>query len=372
MSLTSFMNIIRETDALKMYHKSKNLADELKKAAPKEQLTELPAGDISPKTIDPNISIPVAKKDDKRKLYEFKRNKPDSQRALLSLIFLASGVSMDMIGLIFRVSKSTIHNWIYQLPDLKKMLLNSIKYWSGIICVDEKWIKIKGIKHYILSAVDNKTGFPLLTKTVCDMKGTTWESFMDDFKRIYGKPRLIISDASESLAAGRNKIFPKVPWQNCWFHKLKNLNKRIYKVKDEKIRKKLLKLSENMFHNTHSNSRKRTAQRIVKMNVPDVSLYVEKRILEKWNHLNKMMTSNNAERFNRKLNKLISGHYGLKSVEFVDKLIDGLLLKEALLNQRHLEQGFFTTLDIAKACQENVKPVQITAYIRDKLFKRVA
>jgi transposase-like protein len=372
MSLTSFTNIIRETDALKMYNKCKNLTDQLKKEAPKVQLPETDVSDFSAKTIDPDISESQANKDDKRKLYDLKRDIPGSQKALLSLLFLASGVSMDMIGLIFGVSKSSIHNWIYELPEMKRMLLNSIKYWSGIICIDEKWIKINGIKHFILSAVDNETGFPLLTKTVCDTKGITWASFMNEFKKIYGIPRLIISDASNSLAAGRNKVFPDTPYQNCWFHKLKNLNKRIYKVKDKKTKKKLLKMSDNMFHDAYPSSRKRTAQRIVDMKVPGVSNYVEKRILGNWKHLNKMLTSNNAERFNRKLDKLFSGHYGLKSVEFVDKLIDGLLLKEAILDQRHLEKGFFTDLDISKACQENINPVQIIAFLNNKLFKRVA
>ncbi|MCF7920785.1 MAG: transposase [Candidatus Cloacimonetes bacterium] len=279
---------------------------------------------------------------------------------------------MDMIGLIIGVSKSTIHKWIYKLPDIKKMLLNSIKYWSGIICIDEKYIKLNNKKHYVLSIVDNKTGFPLYTKTVNNLKSVTWKLFMEEFKKIYGKPRLIISDGSKSLSGGREKVFPDTPYQHCWFHKLKNLNDRIYKVKNKKTRDRLLKLSHNMFHNADPSSRKRTAHRIVAMNVPKVSEYVEKNILGDWVHLNKMMTSNAVERFNRKLDKLFANHYGLKSEEFVNKLIDGLLLKEALIDHRHFINGFFTELNMPKICQEIIKPVQIIGFLRDKLFKCAA
>lgn len=369
MSCATFKKIVGETDALKMYHKFKNLS----KANQEDTLNTDPEIDnVSSKSIHGNISKEAKRGDDKRKLYNLSRNTPFFHKALLALLFLACGVNMEVIGMIFGVAKSTINNWLYKLPDMKRMILNSIRFWSGVVCVDEKWVKINGQWHYVLSFVDNLTGFPLHMKTVYDLKKETWAVFMKEFRKLYGNPRLIISDGSKSLAAARNSVFPKTPYQLCWFHKLKNLNDRIYKVHDIKIRSKLLIMSNNMFHNSSASSRKRTAKRIVAMNVPGVSDYVLKNILGDWKHLNQMMTSNAVERWNRKIEKVISGRYGLKSVNFVEKLLDGLWLKEILFDQRHLSQGFFTELNVYSICQENLKPAQIVRFLKDKLFKQVA
>lgn len=369
MSYATFTNIVRETDALKMYHKFKKSG---KADKPGIINSDSLVDDISRKSINSNISQISRISDDKRKQYNLSRDIPFFHKALLALLFLACGVNMDVIGMIFGVAKSTVHNWLYRLPSMKKMILNSIKFWSGIVCVDEKWIKINGKWHYVLSFVDHITGFPLHIKTVYDTRADTWAVFMKEFKKLYGKPRLIISDGSKSLAAARNIVFPKTPYQLCWFHKLKNLNKRIYKVDDLMVRLKLLFLSNNMFHNTYPSSRKRTAMKIVEMNVSGVSDYVAKNIIGDWKHLNLMKTSNAVERWNRKIEKVTSGRYGLKSVEFVDKLLDGLWLKEILFDQRHLRKGFFTELNMFSICQENLKPVQIIRFLKDKLFKQVA
>ena len=372
MSITTFKENIKEVDGLKLYNKIIKLSKRQSKAESSVQVSENDVSDISSKSIDTEISD-LSKQDDyKRKRYNLSRNVPFFHKALLALFFLACGLNMDVIALMFGVAKSTVHNWVYRLPDMKKMILNSIKSWSGIICMDEKWVKINGDWHYVLSVVDHITGFPLYFKTVDNTKAATWKPFMSEFRKIYGKPKLIISDGSTSLAAARKKIFPDVSYQFCWFHKLKNLNEKIYKVKDKKLRKKLLKMSKSMFHNTHANSRKRTVHRIVAMDIPEVSEYVEKNILGNWKHLNKMQTSNAAERWNRKIEKVTSGRYGLKSVKFVEKLLEGLWLKEVIFDQRHLRKGILTEIDVAIICQENLKPVQIIRFLKNKLFKRVA
>jgi len=88
---------------------------------------------------------------------------------------------------------------------------------------------------------------------------------------------------------------------------------------------------------------------------PEVSDYVEKNILGDWKKLTKGYTSNASERWNRKIEKVISGRYGLKSEKFVEQLITGLWLKEAIRDNRHFEKCFIQQLDFAKECQENVK-----------------
>lgn len=369
MSYTTFGNLVKETDALKLYNQSKKLLRE-KTGKKLEAISEVDVSGISSKCIGTDFIS--SSEDDSRKMYNLSRNLPFYNKAIFSLYLLSCGANMSVVGNILGVAKSTVSEWIYKLPDMKRVLLNSIKYWSGIVCMDEKWLKVNGKWHYFLSVVDHITGFPLYYKQVYDLQKETWMAFMSEFKNIYGNPRLIISDGSGSLAAARRKVFADVPFQYCWFHKLKNLNKRIYLVKDEKLRNKLLEMSDRMFHNTHPSSRKRTALRIVAMDVPGVSEYVEKNILGVWKHLNKMLTSNAAERWNRKIKKVTLGRYGLKSEKFVDKLLEGLVLKEAMNNQKHLRKGFITDIDITKICQDNINSVHILDFLKAKLFESVA
>jgi transposase-like protein len=364
-----FRNLVKDIDALKLYNQCRKLLKN-KAEEPEKKICEEDVSNILCKRIDPSLAS--SSDDNNWKMYNLNRNLPFYNKAFLSLYLLSCGTNMSVVGNILGVAKSTVSDWIYKLPDLKKMLLNSIKSWSGVVCMDEKWLKINGKWHYVFSVVDHYTGFPLYYKTVGAQNTDTWEAFMSEFKKIYGKPKLIISDGSLALAAARRKVFPEISFQYCWFHKLKNLNKRIYQVKDEKLREKLLKMSDGMFHNRHPSSRKRTAQRIVAMNVPGVSKYVEKNILGNWRHLNKMLTSNAAERWNRKINKVMLGRYGLKSVKFVDKLLEGLVIREAMNNQKHLRKGFITNLNIAKICQANINSVQILDFLKAKLFESVA
>ena len=84
-----------------------------------------------------------------------------------------------------------------------------------------------------------------------------------------------------------------------------------------------------------------------------------------------MLTSNAAERWNRKINKMMSGCYGLKTVKFVDKLLKGMVIKEEMNNQKHLRRGFFTDLNIANICHGNLNSVQILDFLKAKLFESV-
>jgi len=275
---------------------------------------------------------------------------------------------------LFGVSKSTIHNWFYMIGNLKDMILNSIVIWSGVICVDEKWIKIKGKWFYVLSAVDNATGFPLFFMLATDLKAETWNLFFTGFKRIYGKPKLIISDGSTSLALGMRRVFPKVRHQLCKFHKLKNLFKVInLNISDDKENERVKKLAKNMFRNTTLSSRKKALKTIVSLGHKTVNKYIELHIAGDWKKLTGSFTSNAVERWNRKLEKLFSGRYGLKSIEFVNQLLAALWLVEAIKNKKnHLTECFIYKLNIRRICQEKLKLSNIISFVRHNLLEKVA
>ena len=69
----------------------------------------------------------------------------------------------------------------------------------------------------------------------------------------------------------------------------------------------------------------------------------------------KSLTSNAAERWNRKIKKILSSKYGLKSPETIMQLINCLWFKELITNGRiHLDQNsIIYNIIIGKICQEN-------------------
>ncbi len=89
-------------------------------------------------------------------------------------------------------------------------------------------------------------------------------------------------------------------------------------------------------------------------------------------NLTKGYTSNASERWNRKIEKVISGRYGLKSEKFVEQLVTSLWLKEAIRDKRHLGKSFVDELNIKSVCQENLKMCNIIDFVKHNLVQKVA
>ena len=378
MSFQSFKKYYAQIDAHKIKKRYDELITKQECRLDKERfLKEILAEDtISNQTRKKIISVfPELEEDEKEVRNEilFHQNMKAFGKYFLIMFLVAGGMNFEMLSILFGISKATVHNWFYKLSFLKRLILDSIKWWSGIISVDEKWVKINGKWFYLLTIVDNVTGFPLYFALVSDLTADTWKIFFQRFYKLYGIPKLIISDGSKSLASGLKSVFASVPHQLCKFHKLKNLTRRIYlNVYDPKLRARMLSLARNIFKNTTYFGRKRAARKLVEIGCPKVSNYVRNNILGDWNKLTKSYTSNASERWNRKIEKVISGRYGLKSEKFVEQLISGLWLKEAIRDNRHFKKCFIHQIDIARECQENVNMCNIIEFVKQNLLKKVA
>ncbi len=378
MSQTSFQKYYTQIDSMKLKKRYDELITDQECRPDKERFLKemLAERETSKQTRKQIISIFPELEESKaetRKNVSFFQNMKASGKYFLIMFLIASNCSFEVLSILFGVSKATIHNWFYQISFLKRLIFDSIKWWSGIISVDEKWIKINGKWYYLLSIVDNVTGFPLYFALVSNLNAESWEIFFHRFYKLYGIPKLIISDGSKALAKGRIAVFPIVPTQLCKFHKLKNLNKRIYLyARNYETRSRMLKLAENIFKNTSYYGRKRAARRLIEIAPPKVYVYVKNNILGDWRSLTKGYTSNASERWNRKIEKVISGRYGLKSEKFVEQLIAGLWLKECIRDKRHLQKSFIREINIKSICQENVKMCNIIDFVRHKLLQKVA
>ena len=305
-------------------------------------------------------------------LLELAKNKKEAQQTkdrgfyqlsrqnlcLLVNFLVGSGLNLSIIGMLLNVSKATVHNLWHEIYDLQSLILNSIAKWSGKISIDEKYVKIKGVPHYVISIVDFVTGLPLYLDVFPDTKTASFQSCFLMFKMLYGSPRLIVSDGSRSLAEARKLVFPNVHYQLCKFHKIRNLLKQLYKCylppeKQNRYKKLILKA----FARKTVSGRKK-GMTIAKASIPaPAARYIEHNILSNWRHLCKGLTSNISERWNRKIKKVTQGRYGLKSVKTTRRLVYSLWVKELILKGKPYlhEQSVLANLSITQICQENLE-----------------
>jgi transposase-like protein len=297
-------------------------------------------------------------------------------RKLLVVLLYVYNVPQEVLALLFGVGKTSIHTWIYAVcgEDVEWQILQEIVCWSGQVSFDEKWVKIKGQWYFVLCAVDSVSGFPLLIDLYPTLDTVSWTPFFTRFHALYGRPTLIQSDGSRSLAAARVKVFAGVRYQLCTFHKLRNLMKRLRQhIHDPKLRTRCVRLAKHIFSNTWGSSRKYAAKTLQHLAGEEVSDYLEAHILDVWRHLTQSLTNNAAERFNRKIEKCLSGRYGFSSTTSVEVLLRGLWLKELVLNGRkHVAAtSQITGLDVAEICQESLNVDKILHNFDDYALSRI-
>jgi transposase-like protein len=310
------------------------------------------------------------------------RNAPDVDlrqsavsRKLLVVLLYVYNVPQEVLALLFGVGKTSIHTWIYAIcgEEVEWRILREIVCWSGHVSFDEKWVKIKGQWYFVLCAVDSVSGFPLLIDLYPTLDTVSWTLFFKRFDALYGRPKLIQSDGSRALAAAREIVFPGVQYQLCKFHKLKNLMKRLRQhIDDQKLLKRCTRLAKHIFSNSWVSSRKQAAKTLQNLAGQEVSAYLETHIFSVWRHLTQSLTNNAAERFNRKIEKCLSGRYGFSSTTSVEVLLRGLWLKELVLNGRkHLDAtSQITKLDLAEICQESLNVDKILHSFDDYALSR--
>lgn len=281
-----------------------------------------------------------------------------TQRCLLVHYLVGSNLNFSTIALLLNVSKATVSNWFHRIDNLQSMILNSISKWSGKISIDEKFVRIKGVPHFYITIVDFVTGIPLHTDIFPDTKKESYETCFRTFRLIYKKdPTLIVSDGSKALSTARQAVFPKVHYQLCKFHKLRNLFAMISKsYLPEETKFKLKFKAITVLRRKSVSGRKKGLRELLKLVPQSAADYIRNNIIKQWKHLSKGLTSNVSERFNRKIEHVTSSRYGLKSVKTAMAIALSLWLKVLIDQGRPIlhDDSLIANLNISRLCQENV------------------
>jgi DNA-binding NarL/FixJ family response regulator len=359
MSIETFKKYLSQTNSLNLLkHAQKLLLQKVTGSGAVEILRLLADQHNVPALCDRILEKAEAKKESPKPVSEMKSTLSRRNLCLLVHYLVASGLNLKTIALLLNVSKTTVFNLWHEITDMPSMILNSIGKWSGKISIDEKYIKIKGIPHFVITIVDFVTGIPLYMNVYPNATKESYEECFLTFKHYYKKtPRLIVSDGSYALKAGRLAVFPSVPHQLCKFHKIKNLFAKIsscYLPKDEELwlKGKVVKA----FRRVTVSGRKKALRELMTILPKPAADYVRSNIIKQWPNLSKSLTSNVSERFNRKIMKVMSGRYGLKSYDTAVNLANSLWMKELIDNGKFIlhDDSLIASLNISQICQENL------------------
>lgn len=134
-------------------------------------------------------------------------------------------------------SVSTVWNYLNKLGKKSEKELRRIKYkFSGVLCIDEIWVKIKKKWHYLFLAIDGKTSVILLAEVYKSKEKKYVRKFLRRVKKLVD-PTLVISDRLSSYVDEIPKFFPEAKHQWCLYHLMDNIYTAFKKTygKDEEM-----------------------------------------------------------------------------------------------------------------------------------------
>ena len=359
MSLPTFRKYVSQTSTLKVIKEAQKLMYKKMRGGGAVDILRLLASQHKvPVLCDSLLKRVQPKKLEPKRESALRSSLKRQNLCFLVHYLVASGLSLQTISLLLNASKATVSNLWHEIEDLPSIILNSIAKWSGKISIDEKYIKIKNIPHYVITIVDFVTGLPLYLNVYPNTTKESYEECFRTFKLIYKRtPTMIVSDGSYALKAGRLAVYPTVPHQLCKFHKMRNLFGKISRCQLSTSRDQFLKNKViRVFRRSSVSGRKKGLRELMTLLPQPAAKYVDSNIIKHWKHLSKGLTSNVSERFNRKINKVMSGRYGLKSVETAANLANSLWLKELIDRGKNilLDDSLIANLNISQICQEKL------------------
>jgi transposase-like protein len=179
---------------------------------------------------------------------------------MLCFVLYYHGLSLEVIGSFLGVHKTTVLRWLAPLAQLNWRLVvqQGKRFFSGILAVDEKWIRIAGVWWYVFAAVDHVSGFPVHIALFPSNAKRYCQAFLLQLKGLGYRPKVIITDGWEAYVEAIAVVFPAAQHLLCRFHALRAaLDKLKEAMGDGKRSKALVEGLKGLFHTDC----KRTVQR---------------------------------------------------------------------------------------------------------------
>jgi transposase-like protein len=148
---------------------------------------------------------------------------------LLAFLLYYHGVSLEVIGRFFGVHKTTVMRWLSPLAQInwQAAVQHGKRFFSGIVAVDEKWIKIAGAWWYLFVAVDQVSGFPLHVALLPSNATPYCTLFLFQLKALGYHPKVLITDGWDAYVAAIARVFPQAQHLLCRFHALRAAFRRL-------------------------------------------------------------------------------------------------------------------------------------------------
>ena len=123
------------------------------------------------------------------------------------------------------------------------------QFFSGIVAVDEKWIKIDGVWWYLFAAVDHVSGLPLHVALLPSNAKPYCKLFLLQLKALGYRPKTIITDGWDAYVEAIARVFPHAQHLLCRFHALHAAFRRLRKhVPGAKARQAWAAKLTRLFH----------------------------------------------------------------------------------------------------------------------------
>lgn len=228
-------------------------------------------------------------------------------QVMLAFMLYWHGLSLEVIGSFFGVHKTTVLRWLEPLAHLswQEAVAKGQRFFSGVLAIDEKWVKIKGVWWYLFVAVDHVSGLPLHVALLPKNSGSYCRLFLLQVKALGYRPKTIITDGWDAYIKAIGIVFPKAEHLLCRFHAIQAAFGRLKKAtRDWTLRKVWAEKITRLFHTPSKRTVKRRLEKLEREaeNTPVQSTITRlaaklPKLLPAIGSTFKPSTANSAERF---------------------------------------------------------------------------
>ncbi|MDI6822690.1 MAG: transposase [Actinomycetota bacterium] len=137
------------------------------------------------------------------------------------------------------LSPATISRWVHLAGKAAKDTIEIAQefspLWFGVLSIDGKSIKVGGIEHTLLLAVDIKSQDIVHALFVTQESYQNAKRFIRDIREKIGYPlEAAVIDLRPGLLRALREVYPCVPVQACVIHLVRQVKKRLPKLKGKK------------------------------------------------------------------------------------------------------------------------------------------